>query len=527
MTVTDRAPAADSGRGDTDAPADGGRRSRRRTTHHPAGTALVFLLPALVTLGVVLRGIGDRQLWRDEHATWWAASLSFGDLGALIKNIDVVLAPYYVVMHLWISVFGTSPTALRIPAAIAMAVAAGLLGLLGRRLFTPRTGLLAGLLFAAVPSVTRYGQETRPYAFAVACTLLSTLLLLRVLDRPTLKGWALYAVSLPLVGYSHLVSLSVLAGHLGLVVLAKRGGDRTAHWAFAAAATFGLSFVLPMLAQGSGQSGQIAWNNPTFQDLVDHPQELFGSWVTGGAVMVLGLLGLLAARRYAVLLAPWVLLPPVLTYLTSAQLHLFLPRYLLFTVPAWLLLAAAAVTRLAGQLTEAAAARSGAGRRVVGAVLVLASAAAFVWVAQPGIAQARRNDSAEPDYRKAARIVTAGQKAGDGIAFSGQKSERRAMSYELRDDAGRPEDVLLYRTPQQSGSFGGVECPLPAKCLAGTDRLWVVSTSQLGKPFADMSERTTEVLDTYFKVARIQNLTNVRVVLLERVKQTKHAKKAQ
>ncbi|MDX6353082.1 MAG: mannosyltransferase [Streptomyces sp.] len=515
MTVTDHTLDA-AGHEDQDTAAPGRRRARRRSGHSPASTALVFLLPAVVTLGFTLRGIGDRELWRDEHATWWAATLSFGDLGALIKNIDVVFAPYYFVMHLWIAAFGSSPTALRIPAAIAMAVAAGLLGLIGRRMFTLRTGLLAGLIFAAVPMVTRYGQEARPYAFAVAAALLATLLLLRALDRPSLKGWALYAGSVPLIGFSHLVSLSVLAGHLGLVVVAKRGGDRIAHWAFAAAASLGLSFVLPMLAQGSSQSGQIAWNNPTVQDLVDHPQELFGSWITGGVVMALGVLGLFAARKYAALLAPWVLLPPVLTYLTSTQLHLFLPRYLLFTVPAWALLASVAVTRLAGPLTEAA--RGGAGRRFVGAVLVVAFAAGFAWVAQPGTALARQNDPAEPDYRKAGQMVAQKAKPGDGIAFSGQKSERRAMAYELRDDSGRPKDVLLYRTPQESGSFGGVDCPDAVKCLAGTDRLWVISTSQLGKPFADMPQKTVAALDKYFKVAQTDNLANVRVLLLERVK---------
>jgi mannosyltransferase len=517
MTVTDRA-APDTDQNDPDAAASGHGPSHPGSGHRPASTALVFLLPAAVALAFSLRGIGDRQLWRDEHATWWAATLSFGDLGALIKNIDVVFAPYYIVMHLWVSAFGTSPTAMRIPAAGAMAVAAGLLGLVGRRMFTLRTGLLAGLLFAVVPTVIQYGEEVRPYAFAVAFALLSTLLLLRALDQPSLKRWALYGVSIPLVGYSHLVSLSVLAGHLGLVVMAKRGGDRTAHWAFAASATFGVSFVLPMLASGSGQSGQIAWNNPTFQDLVEHPQELFGSWVTGGSIMAIGVLGLFAARKYAVLLAPWVLLPPILTYLTSDQLHLFLPRYLLFTVPAWVLLAAAAVTRIAGPLTGEAVARAGAGRRVVGALLVLATAVAFGWQAQPGIAIARKNDSIEPDYRKAAQIVAREQQAGDGIAFSGVMSERRAMAYELRHDTGRPKDVLLYRTPQEIGGFGGLECSEPVKCLAGTDRLWVVSTSQLGTPFADMSARTATALKRYFKVAHTDNLANARVLLLERVR---------
>ncbi|MFJ5220013.1 glycosyltransferase family 39 protein [Streptomyces sp. NPDC088354] len=494
------------------------RRGRSNGGAGRVATALLFLVPAALTLASSLNGIGDRQMWRDEHATWWAATLSLGDLSQLIRNIDVVFAPYYFLMHLWVSSAGDSPTALRVPAAFAMAAAAGLLALVGRRMFTTGTGLLAGLVFAAVPSVTEYGQQARPYAFAVAFTLLSTLVLLRALDRPSLKGWTLYAATIPLIGFSHLVSLSVLAGHLGMVVMARRKGDRIAHWAFAAAALTGLSVVLPMLAQGSNQSGQIAWNNPTFQDLVNHPQKLFGSWVTGGAVMALGVVGLLVVRKYAVLLAPWVVLPPVVTYLTAAQLHLFLPRYLLFTVPAWVLLASAAVTRLSGPLTDAV--RTGTARRVFGGVLVAVAAAVFAWQAQPGLALARQNDPAEPDYRGAHRLVAQGFERGDGIAFSGQKSERRAMAFEFRHAgaADRPKDVLMWRTPQQMGNFGALECPDPAKCLAKTDRLWVVSTSALGTPFADMPQKTAVVLSTRFKVAKTSSLPNVRVLLLKRVR---------
>ncbi|MFE5334242.1 glycosyltransferase family 39 protein, partial [Embleya sp. NPDC056575] len=271
-------------------------------------------------------------------------------LGPLIDHIDIVFTPYYAGMHLWIAVAGDSPAALRLPEALAMGISAGLVALLGRRMFAVRTGLLAGLLFAVVPAITRYGQEARPYAFATLFALLATLFLLRALEKPSLRDWTLYALAIAATGFGHLVAMSVLAGHLGLVVLAKRRGDRIAHYAFAGAALLGLSITLPMVAKGSGQSGQIAWNTTTTQDLVDFPQELFGSWITGGVVMGLGVLGLLAARRYALLLGAWAVLPPVLTFLTADQLHLFLPRYLLFTIPAWTLLLAAAVTRLTGRL---------------------------------------------------------------------------------------------------------------------------------------------------------------------------------
>ncbi|NED92647.1 hypothetical protein G3I76_72910, partial [Streptomyces sp. SID11233] len=69
------------------------------------------------------------------------------------------------------------------------------------------------------------------------------------------------------------------------------------------------------------------------------------------------------------------------------------------------------------------------------------------------------------------------QKKGDALAYGGTFSERRALDYELRDAATRPKDVLVYRTPQELGSYGAQECPRPASCLATTKRLWLVTTA--------------------------------------------------
>ncbi|MEV5608202.1 glycosyltransferase family 39 protein [Streptomyces sp. NPDC052225] len=509
------------------APAEGRAARRREQQQGGRGSdgrlaaALVLVLPTLVALVPIVRGIGDRQLWRDEHATWWAASLSIHDLSVLIRTIDVVFTPYYVCMHLWVMVAGDSPTALRIPGAAAMALSAGLLGLLGRRLFTTRVGLVAGLVLAVLPSTTRYGQEIRPYAFAVAAVLLSTLLLARALDRPTFKVWVGYTLSVPLVGWSHLASLAVLAPHLVMILIARRAGDRIVGWAYAAAATLGMCFVLPMAIQGSGQSGQIAWNNPVFQDLVDFPKNLFGSWQVAVPIMVLAGAGLCFAGRRALPLAVWIVLPPLLTYVTAAKLHLFLPRYLLFTMPAWVLLGAVAVCRIAGPVAGAKAGAGAAVRKGFGMVLAFAAVAGLAWQALPGIRDARQLPLGEPDFRAAAQIVAKDQRKGDGIAFNGVMAERRAIDYELRDDPGRPKDVLMYRTPQQLGSFGAAECPRPASCLARTERLWLVATTYNGDPYAGMPKPTRTAIDRSFRVVRTKKLENLQVLLLERTRSAK------
>jgi len=142
---------------------------------------LVFLPSALLTLAMSLAGLGARGLSDDEYATWQAATLS----------LDAVVAPYYLLMHGWIAMAGESETTLRVPSAALMGISAGLVSLIGRRLFDAGAGLTAGLMVAGLPSVSRLGQEARPQALALATTVLAVLLLLRAREQPTWWRWLL------------------------------------------------------------------------------------------------------------------------------------------------------------------------------------------------------------------------------------------------------------------------------------------------------------------------------------------------
>ena len=74
---------------------------------------------------------------------------------------------YYLLMHGWM-VLGTSPAVMRIPSVIAMAVAAALMVIIGRRLTgSGWAGLFAGLIMALTPSISYYAQTARSYAMVV------------------------------------------------------------------------------------------------------------------------------------------------------------------------------------------------------------------------------------------------------------------------------------------------------------------------------------------------------------------------
>lgn len=533
-------------------------------------TAALIAGPFVVTLTVMLSGIGERQLWRDEDATWWAASLPLGDLRKLVETVDVVLLPYYVLMHGWMALFGDSAAAMRVPSALFMAVAAALITLIGRRLFDAPTGLVAGLLLPAVPVISRYGQEARPYAMAMLASVTAVLLLLRALERPTVWRWLAYALALVWIAASHIVALMALAAHLLAVLAALRARPEAAaptpddartdvpaakdHDASMPAARAGktppaaralsrrrlrilvgwpgavglaILAVSPLIVIGQRQGGQISWiPDPIWSRVQQFPGEVFMSGPVAGFLVVLGLAAILSLtfasretpaspeapavlqplakpeagretlpaleprrpaprgldpRWIAGFLALWTLLPPVLAYYTFHKFHFFFPRYLLFTVPAWVLLAAYALRRVAAGRTGRVWAP------VLAATLAALAGLAFVGEDQQTLV---RSDAVENEfaYREAAAYIRARERPGDGIIFTGYRYVHRGFRYQWRDQPLRdqPREILVDLPADRSWTWVHPPCADTVACLGDTERIWLVSTDPSGKPLSPL-----------------------------------------
>jgi mannosyltransferase len=470
----------------------------------------LVVAPFVLTLGVMLVGIGDRQLWRDENATWWAASLSLGELRKLVEGVDVVLLPYYVLMHGWIAVFGDSATALRVPSALFMAVAAALVALVGRRLFDAPAGLVAGLLVPFVPVVSRYGQEARPYAMAMVASVAAVLLLLRAIEKPTVWRWLGYTLAVIWVACSHIVALMALAAHLIAVLAALRarpeqslppGPDaaerarrRRILFGWPVAVVLAVLAVSPLVVIGRRQGGQINWiPDPTWARVQEFPGEVFMSGPVAGFFLALGLAALAGlafaargARWPAGFLAVWALLPPVLAYYTFDAFSFFYPRYLLFTVPAWVLLAAYGLRSLAGAVPG-----EGGARRAWAAVTAVTVAAAagltFAgWDEQEAVRSNRVEN--EVSFRAAAAYIRAHEQPGDGIIFTGYPYTHRGFRYEWRDQprAEQPREILVDLPAGRSWSWVHPRCADTVACLGSTKRIWLVSTDPSGLPLSPL-----------------------------------------
>jgi mannosyltransferase len=531
-------------------PAGGTRLAALSRLAAPGGTVRrvagsVWLWPMAVMAVVGSHGIGTPIMWRDELATWSAASRSVPQIWRLVHHVDAVLGVYYLGMHFWISLFGDSPTAMRVPSLIAMTGAAGLVALTGRRLGGYAAGLSGGLVFALIPSISRYGQEARPYAIATFFAALATLLLLRALERPGWRRWVPYALALAAGGASNLLTLAVIAAHAVVTALhlwrppagsdSSNRRDVAAGFCFSAVAAVILdspiivegheqrfeqigTLLSPPLSQLTGLNGSI-W------------PELFSSTGVAVAVILLAVASLAGRSRRASVCCLAVAFVPIAAIWAASQgsSSYWLARYLLFTVPAWAAAAGlgiAEAARLAARLRGRWLAAAGV---LAGVVLV----AGVGWPDQQAIRHTEAHNwwsypnpvgDFPVDYVGAANVIAAHERPGDGIVFQVSDDNHwmidNGVDYYLRlEHRPIPAVVFQAKTQVQAGGFQPVECA--AQCLHGTPRLWLVYINHLVRngryrdPYAAIApDRAAALQARHYTITRVYHVDGVTIALL-------------
>lgn len=319
--------------------------------------------------------------WYDEAATISAATRSLPQLFFLLQNVDAVHGAYYLLMHAWFDLVGYSPLSLRLPSTVATALTAAALVVLVRRLATPRTAVVAGLVFALLPRVTWMATEGRSYAITALLAVLLTLLFLVASswggrDRTQrILIWTAYGVLAALAAtvFVYLALLVLAHGISAVVLAAARPDDRSrperparrllVGWALAATGA-GLA-VVSLVHDEALQSGQVDWISPlgattlrdvfTGQWFIGNRSFAIVAWLlvgAGAAVLVARVRrsrrsGLRVGRSgtLAAVILPWLLVPSLALLLESAvATPLFSPRYLTFAAPAVAVIMAVALT---------------------------------------------------------------------------------------------------------------------------------------------------------------------------------------
>ncbi|HEY2439487.1 MAG TPA: glycosyltransferase family 39 protein [Solirubrobacteraceae bacterium] len=191
------------------------RLPRKLTT---AGILLVLVAISAVLRTRALHG----QLWFEEAIATGLAQHSFGALPGVLREAGS--APlYYVLLHIWIDLFGATQTATH-----ALSLIVGLLtvpvamwaawSIAGRR-----AGIFAAILFAFSSFLTRYAQETQPYELMVMLGLLATMGFLHGFVYRRRRWLWLFGAGLGLMLYTQGTALLYWFGAAMAVVVVWRG----------------------------------------------------------------------------------------------------------------------------------------------------------------------------------------------------------------------------------------------------------------------------------------------------------------
>ncbi len=163
----------------------------------PADTGWRRYLPRIavalvIAVGIVLKFWTKSDLWLDEALTVDIARLGVSHIPAALKR-DGAPPLYYVLLHYWMDIFGTSDLAVRSLAGVCGVLTLPVGWAVANRLGGRYVAWATVLLLATSPFATYYDTEARMYALVALLTGLGYLALDSALARP--RAWNLVAVA--------------------------------------------------------------------------------------------------------------------------------------------------------------------------------------------------------------------------------------------------------------------------------------------------------------------------------------------
>ena len=248
----------------------------------------------------------NKSLWEDEGASLYAAHLSWRGLWQQSRVVDLVLLPYYAVLHVWVQVSGGIGW-IRFLSILAFGLTVFVTGRLGNRLGGRWCAVVAAVLTATNPLMVEAALDARPYALAALAASVSVTALIRWFDSARAR-W-MWVFSLCALAALLLQMFAVLVPVSALVVLLLIEPHR---WREQSRRLLPPLTVLTVAAVAfgvvaSGQSSQIAWITPLQNKgliiALLGPEYAIGEHAY--AVVALGIVALVAAAALVVCVRAW------------------------------------------------------------------------------------------------------------------------------------------------------------------------------------------------------------------------------
>jgi mannosyltransferase len=293
--------------------------------------------------------LGRKSFWLDESYSFVAAHRPFTGLLRVLVHDESNMATYYLALHGWLHA-GRSEAAIRLLSVAPAVAAVPVVALLARRLAGTRVALIAGLLSALDLMVVEYAQEARAYAWLLLLVSISVWLFViwvQTTDRRAAAGWVAVTVVATYTQYFAVLVVVALVASLWSLPTGQR--PRRLHLAVSLTAIVVAVAPLAVFAESRGTSPLASASPASVLD----PARLLYRFSGSVPLALVAIVLLIAAaattwRTWSAgrspqswshaLLWSWLLLPPALTLGASLVHPAWKERYLIVSLPAFLIL---------------------------------------------------------------------------------------------------------------------------------------------------------------------------------------------
>ncbi len=469
---------------------------------------ITFFLIVLTAAAAWLRlsHLGSKSLWLDEGATVALAHASWQHFAWVWWHGEANLQTiYFLLMRAWIHL-GDSEAVLRLPSALFGIASVPLMYVVARQFMKAGPALATAALLAFSPTHVYYSQEARSYTLTILLVLLSSYFFVRAVEGCRRKDWSRWMIVSILVFYSHdFAALVLVAQACSLLFKQKpipwRSLTIRSTIIFLAALP-GLTYIF----RASPENLHFAWMPKASPGELWHLVMFFGGAGVKVAIALAlwaaGVIAIVRSRRNAadpdafwrgMLVLLWALVPVAITALVSLVHPIFLQRYMIFSLPATLLLTGLGMTVLR--------------RWHAGLILVVALCAMSI----PTIV----GEYSKPrdDWRSASNSILSSASPGDAVVFFPFYS--RVMLDYYSDHYPVPPPPLHVFAPQYYA--GGEDVHTLVRALDHDPqrfrRVWVVICGADAQPDSfDYGATATDKLRSIFGAPEVRKFANIQVL---------------
>lgn len=324
----------------------------------------ILILISLLAAFLRLYQLGAESLWLDEASTYVLSSKTLSNILEATAG-DVHPPLYYILVHFFL-IAGNSETILRLPSMLMGIMGVPLIYLLASRLFTPKEGLVAAFLLSVSIMHIYYSQEARMYSMLLFLSLCSVYFFYLAVEDNKKINWIFFSFFTVLNIYTHyfgffIFPIEIFFYLVTQISLSKKTGNKLMlrlkdvqkSKMFAVSVLLIIFLIIPRIQVFAEQAmsrvgGEVTWGiGPShlipillgnFSNFSSSPSILFMLLFTIGIFAVI-----IHNRKQGLLLCMWFIFPIIVSFYLAGIMP-FQPRYLLFILPAFLILVARGIT---------------------------------------------------------------------------------------------------------------------------------------------------------------------------------------